>query len=303
MLKKVLIANRGAIAVRVIRTLKSMGIASVAIYSKEDRDSLHVSAADEAFCLGSGTARETYLDQNKIFEATKLLNVDTIHPGYGFLSENPEFVNRCEENNIVFLGPTAEQIEVFGLKHTARDLAEKNKVPLLKGTGLLSDIDEAIEKAEIIAYPVILKSTAGGGGIGMQICFSQKELKDCYESVKRLGENNFSNAGVFLEKYIQHARHIEVQVFGDGEGNVVALGERDCSTQRRNQKVIEETPAPNLPEEVRRALQQTAIDLTASVNKRSAVTVEFIVDQETNAVFFIAVHSRLQVAHGVPDEV
>lgn len=303
MLKKVLIANRGAIAVRIIRTLKQMGIASVSIYSEEDRDSLHVSYADESISLGAGPARDTYLDQDKIFVIANDLKVEAIHPGYGFLSENAEFVNRCEKENIIFLGPTSAQIDIFGLKHTARDLAAKSQVPLLSGTDLLNDISEARSAAKDIGYPVILKSTAGGGGIGMQICYADDDLQNSFESVKRLGENNFSNAGVFLEKYIEHARHIEVQIFGDGNGDVITLGERDCSTQRRNQKVIEEAPAPNLTDDVRQQLQQTAKQLASSVDYRSAGTVEFILDQATQAFYFLEVNTRLQVEHGVTEEV
>ncbi|MCB1615316.1 MAG: ATP-grasp domain-containing protein, partial [Pseudomonadales bacterium] len=303
MIKKVLIANRGAIAFRIIRTLKKAGIQSVAVYSEEDRESLHVAHADEAFSLGAGAARNTYLDIEKIFAVVKTAGVHAIHPGYGFLSENPDFVERCETEGVIFLGPTADQMRVFGLKHTARDLAEKAGVPLLPGTGLLTDLNQALDEAEKIVYPVMLKSTAGGGGIGMQICQTREALSTCFESVKRMGENNFSNAGVFLEKYIERARHIEVQIFGDGLGGVVALGERDCSSQRRNQKVIEEAPAPNLSDETRRALHQTARQLVASVDYRSAGTVEFILDQQTGEFYFLEVNTRLRVEHGVTEEV
>ncbi|MGR5161291.1 urea carboxylase [Vibrio owensii] len=303
MFSKVLIANRGAIACRVIRTLKQLNIGSVAVYSEADAQSLHVVDADQAFSLGKGGASETYLDQEKIISIAKLTGAEAIHPGYGFLSENPEFVERCEQEGLVFLGPTAEQMRAFGLKHSARRIATQAKVPLLPGTELLSDKQQALFAAEKIGYPVMLKSTAGGGGIGMQCCFSSHELTEAFDSVKRLSANNFSNDGVFVEKFIQQARHIEVQIFGDGRGHVVALGERDCSAQRRNQKVIEETPAPNLSESTRIELQNTAIRLASKVNYRNAGTVEFVLDQQTQAFYFLEVNTRLQVEHGVTEEV
>lgn len=303
MFSKVLIANRGAIACRVIRTLKQLNIGSVAIYSEADAQSLHVVDADQAFSLGKGGASETYLDQEKIISIAKLAGAEAIHPGYGFLSENPEFVERCEQEGLVFLGPTAEQMRAFGLKHSARRIATQAKVPLLPGTELLSDKQQALIAAEKIGYPVMLKSTAGGGGIGMQCCFSSDELTEAFDSVKRLSANNFSNDGVFVEKFIQQARHIEVQIFGDGRGHVVALGERDCSAQRRNQKVIEETPAPNLSESTRTELQNTAIRLASKVSYRNAGTVEFVLDQQTQAFYFLEVNTRLQVEHGVTEEV
>lgn len=303
MFSKVLIANRGAIACRVIRTLKRLNIGSVAVYSEADAQSLHVVDADQAFSLGKGGASETYLDQEKIISIAKLAGAEAIHPGYGFLSENPEFVERCEQEGLVFLGPTAEQMRAFGLKHSARRIATQAKVPLLPGTELLSDKQQALFAAEKIGYPVMLKSTAGGGGIGMQCCFSSDELTEAFDSVKRLSANNFSNDGVFVEKFIQQARHIEVQIFGDGRGHVVALGERDCSAQRRNQKVIEETPAPNLSESTRIELQNTAIRLASKVNYRNAGTVEFVLDQQTQAFYFLEVNTRLQVEHGVTEEV
>ena len=303
MFSKVLIANRGAIACRVIRTLKQLNIGSVAVYSEADAQSLHVVDADQAFSLGKGGASETYLDQEKIISIAKQAGAEAIHPGYGFLSENPEFVERCEQEGLVFLGPTAEQMRAFGLKHSARRIATQAKVPLLPGTELLSDKQQALIAAEKIGYPVMLKSTAGGGGIGMQCCFSSDELTEAFDSVKRLSANNFSNDGVFVEKFIQQARHIEVQIFGDGRGHVVALGERDCSAQRRNQKVIEETPAPNLSESTRIELQNTAIRLASKVNYRNAGTVEFVLDQQTQAFYFLEVNTRLQVEHGVTEEV
>lgn len=303
MFNKVLIANRGAIATRIIRTLKELDVTSVAIYADADTESRHVALADQALYLGDGNAAQTYLNQDKLFGLMAEHGIDAVHPGYGFLSENPEFVERCETNGIAFIGPTAQQMRDFGLKHTARALAEDNDVPLLPGTGLLEDPAAALQAAEKIGYPVMLKSTAGGGGIGMQICHDAAGLEKAWDSVRRLSANNFSNDGVFLEKYIERARHIEVQVFGDGAGGALALGERDCSAQRRHQKVLEETPAPNLPDEVRATLHDTARRLVAAVDYRNAGTVEFILDQDSNRFYFLEVNTRLQVEHGVTEQV
>jgi len=228
--------------VRIIRTLKKMKIQSVAVYADSDMDSLHVHHADEAYCLGGGAATQTYLDIDKIIDIAKKTGAEAIHPGYGFLSENAQFIHRLDAEGLVFIGPTAQQVEVFGLKHKARELAEQADVPLTPGTSLLKDVDGAIQEAETMGYPVMLKSTAGGGGIGMQLCHSSEELLASFATVKRLGESNFSDDGVFLEKFVDQARHIEVQVFGDGQGHAIAIGERDCSSQRRNQKVVEECP-------------------------------------------------------------
>lgn len=303
MFNKVLIANRGAIACRIIRTLKQLGIQSVAVYSEADHDALHVSLADEAICIGAAPAKESYLKADTILEVAKQVGAQGIHPGYGFLSENAAFSEECEAAGIQFIGPTAEQMRLFGLKHTARELALKSNVPLLPGSSLLSGLEEAKLEAARIGYPVMLKSTAGGGGIGMRLVWNEAELNDAYTSVSHLAQNNFKDAGLYLEKYVQNARHIEVQVFGDGKGRVLALGERDCSVQRRNQKVIEETPAPHISEEQRNSLQQTAIRLMESVNYRSAGTVEFVMDAYSNEFYFLEVNTRLQVEHGVTEEV
>lgn len=303
MFNKVLIANRGAIATRIIRTLKKMNIRSVAIYADSDANSLHVRLADEAWPLGEGAAAQTYLNREKILAIAQQIGAQAIHPGYGFLSENASFVAECEAAGLVFIGPTAEQMLTFGLKHKARELAQAAGVPLCPGTDLLQDLDAALQAAATIGYPVMLKSTAGGGGIGMQLCNTDTELIVAFDSVKRLGKNNFADDGVFLEKFIAAARHIEVQVFGDGKGMAVAIGERDCSSQRRNQKVVEECPAPHLPESQRQAMQQTAEQLLASVNYRNAGTVEFIYDAKENTFYFLEVNTRLQVEHGVTEEV
>lgn len=303
MFKKVLIANRGAIAVRIERTLKKMGIKSVAVYSKADRDSLHVENADEAVFIGDGSAKETYLDVNKIIEAALKTGAEAIHPGYGFLSENTDFAAECEKNHIKFIGPDSNQIKLFGLKHSARELAQRAGVPLLSGTGLLKGIDEAVESAEKIGYPVMIKSTAGGGGIGIRICENKDELVAGYDNVCHLAESNFNDSGVFLEKYIRKARHVEVQIFGNEYGETAVLGERDCSVQRRNQKVVEESPAPNLSEEVRQQMYTAARSLAKTSGYRNAGTVEFLYDESDEKFYFLEVNTRLQVEHGITEEV
>ncbi|UAW98993.1 urea carboxylase [Halopseudomonas nanhaiensis] len=303
MFDKLLIANRGAIACRILRTLKQLDVQGVAVYSEADAASLHIQQADEAHSLGEGPASSTYLDVEKILRVARETGARAIHPGYGFLSENAAFAEACEAAGIAFVGPTPEQLRVFGLKHTARALARQHGVPMLEGTELLENVQAALEAAGQVGYPVMLKSTAGGGGIGMRVCRSDSELSDAFEAVRRLGQNNFSDAGVFIEKYIQRARHLEVQIFGDGCGEVVALGVRDCSVQRRNQKVLEETPAPNLPDGMADALCAAAIQLGKAVSYRSAGTVEFVYDSEADRFYFLEVNTRLQVEHGVTEQV
>ena len=299
----VLIANRGAIATRIIRTLRTMGLRSVAVYSEADADSLHVSLADSAVCIGPPPATESYLDSAAIIAAAKETGAGYIHPGYGFLAENAEFAEACEAAGIVFIGPRPEHIRTFGLKHSARALAEEQGVPLAPGTGLLTGEDEAARAAADIGYPVILKATAGGGGIGMRICADEAELRDGFAGVVRQGASSFGDAGVFLERYIARARHIEVQIFGDGKGHVMPLGERDCSLQRRNQKVVEEAPAPCLSDALRRDLILAAVNLAQAAEYRSAGTVEFLFDAERQEFFFLEMNTRLQVEHGVTEEV
>ncbi len=301
MFTKVLIANRGAIATRIERTLARMGVKSVAVYSEADKDSLHVENADEAVYLGDGPAADTYLDIEKVLAAARETGAQAVHPGYGFLSENVEFARACAAAGIAFIGPTPEQIECFGLKHVARELAEKAGVPLLSGSGLIASAEEAVETAHGIGYPVMLKSSAGGGGIGMRICHDDDELRSTFASVKHLAAANFGDSSVFLEKYIEHARHVEVQIFGTAD-DVVALAERDCSVQRRNQKVVEETPAPNLPPEVRSKMLAAAEAMARSVGYRNAGTVEFLYDEQAEQFFFLEVNTRLQVEHGITEE-
>ncbi|EQM77107.1 urea carboxylase [Stutzerimonas stutzeri] len=303
MFDKLLIANRGAIACRILRTLKWLDCKGVAVYSEADAASLHIQQADEAYSLGDGAAPSTYLAVEKILDIAQESGAKAIHPGYGFLSENAAFAEACEAAGIAFVGPTPKQLRVFGLKHTARALAKQHGVPMLEGTELLENLDAALTAGGKVGYPVMLKSTAGGGGIGMRVCRSAEELSNAFEAVKRLGQNNFSDSGVFIEKYIERARHLEVQVFGDGVGDVIALGVRDCSVQRRNQKVLEETPAPNLPAGMAEALCEAAVKLAKAVSYRSAGTVEFVYDSEAERFYFLEVNTRLQVEHGVTEQV
>ena len=303
MFDKLLIANRGAIACRILRTLRALQVPGVAVYAEADAASLHVCQADAAVSLGDGPAAQTYLAVDKILAAARATGATAIHPGYGFLSENAAFAEACEAAGIAFVGPTPEQLRVFGLKHTARALAREQGLPMLEGTGLLDDLDAALAAAARVGYPVMLKSTAGGGGIGMRVCRSDAELGVAFDAVRRLGQNNFSDAGVFIEQYIERARHLEVQVFGDGHGAVLALGVRDCSVQRRNQKVLEETPAPNLPDGMAEALCDAAVRLARAVRYRSAGTVEFVYDDAAGRFYFLEVNTRLQVEHGVTEQV
>ncbi len=300
-IKRILIANRGAIASRVIRTLRSLGIESVAVFAEADRASLHVVEADHAVSLGDGGASETYLDGPGLLAVARDLEVDAIHPGYGFLSENATFAAAVESAGIRFLGPTPAQIEAFGLKHEARRLAEEADVPLLTGSELLENLDQALATADTIGWPVMLKSSAGGGGIGMRACLGPDALRAAYEAVASQAATNFGDARLFLERFVESARHVEVQVFGDGEGRVVILGDRDCSMQRRNQKVIEEAPAPSLPPSVREAMHAAARRLMERIAYRSAGTVEFLYDRERQDFHFLEVNARLQVEHGVTE--
>jgi urea carboxylase len=303
MFGKVLVANRGEIAVRVLRTLKRLGVSSVAVYSDADRHAQHVLDADEAVRLGPEPATESYLRQDSILAAARATGAEAIHPGYGFLSENSEFATACAAAGIVFVGPTPVQMRDFGLKHLARALAARHDVPLLPGSGLLATLADAEREAARIGYPLMLKSTAGGGGIGMSLIREAADLPAALLGVERLAAKNFSRGGVFLEKYIERARHIEVQIFGDGRGRVIALGERDCSVQRRNQKIIEETPAPHLSDAVRQRMFAAAIRLGEAVAYQSAGTVEFVFDKATQEFYFLEVNTRLQVEHGVTEEV
>jgi urea carboxylase len=303
MFNKVLIANRGEIAVRVIKTLQKMGIASVTVYSDADRFSKPVLMADEAVRLGPAPASESYLNVDAVITACRQTGAQAVHPGYGFLSENIGFAERLKAEGITFIGPTPDNISAFGLKHTARELAQASGVPLLPGSGLLDSREEALSAAEQIGYPVMLKSTAGGGGIGMQLCDNAEALAAAFDTVQRTAKSSFGDARVYLERFVSKARHVEVQIFGDGKGKVIALGERDCSLQRRNQKVIEETPAPGLSDAVRQRLHAAAVSLGQQVAYASAGTVEFIYDPAREEFYFLEVNTRLQVEHPVTEAV
>ena len=303
MFRKILIANRGAIACRILRTLRTMGIASVAVYSEADGESRHVLDADEAVLLGPPAPNQSYLAMDRILDAAERTGAEAIHPGYGFLSENVEFARECSRRGIVFIGPRIEQIEAFALKHTARTIAQQCGVPLLPGTGVLSNAGEALSHAEMLGYPVILKSSAGGGGIGMRVCRDAEQLMDAFESVVRLSQNSFRDGSVYLEKFVEKAKHVEAQIFGDGCGEVIALGLRDCSAQRRHQKVLEETPVPGLSEATEKAIRTSAVLLGKAVHYASAGTVEFLYDAETREYYFLEVNTRLQVEHGITEQV
>ena len=301
MFDRVLIANRGAIAVRIARTLRRMGVHSIGVYAESDRDSLHLSAVDEACPLGDGGAPDTYMNEARLFEIIDRTGAQALHPGYGFLSENAGFAERLAERGVVFVGPRPEHIRRFGLKHEARAIASSAGVHLLPGSGLLPNVEDAVLAAERIGYPVMLKSTAGGGGIGMRRADGPAELDKAFDRIRRLAATNFGDDDLYLEKLIAAPRHVEVQAFGDGRGDVLIIGDRDCTLQRRHQKVIEECPAPNLPPAVREALHGQARELLASVGYRMAGTVEFLYDAAARRFYFLEVNTRLQVEHGVTE--
>lgn len=298
-----LVANRGEIACRIIESAKKLGLRTVAVFSEADRGAKHVRLADEAVLLGPAPAKESYLRVDALLEAAKSTGAGAIHPGYGFLSEDAAFAEAVEAAGLVFVGPTPEQLRIFGTKHTARDAARAAGVPMIAGSGLLEDADAAVAASQAIGFPLMLKATGGGGGIGMTVCRSEAELADSFPRVARLAGASFGTAGVFAERYVENARHIEVQVFGDGGGRVVSLGDRDCSLQRRHQKVLEEAPAPDLPDALRVELHRTSRALCASLNYRSAGTVEFVYDPARQEASFLEVNARLQVEHPVTEAV
>ncbi|TPX18510.1 uncharacterized protein E0L32_011623 [Thyridium curvatum] len=306
---KVLIANRGEIAVRIIRTLRKLGLHSVAIYSDADSTALHVRQADTALSLGPGSVAETYLDSAKILRLAASVSADAVIPGYGFLAENADFATAVEAAGMTWIGPTPDQMRRLGLKHVARTIAAGAGVPVVPGSGgdgdseLLAGLGEALAAAERVGYPVMLKSTAGGGGIGLERCDGPEALARVFDKVQRLAAANFGDGGVFVERFVSRARHVEVQIVGDGAGRVWAAGERDCSLQRRHQKVLEESPAPGLPEAVREGMRKAAMDLAAAVQYRNVGTVEFIYDVEAQAFYFLEVNTRLQVEHTVTESV
>lgn len=303
MFKKILIANRGEIALRVIRTCREMGIHTVAVYSTADKDSLHVRFADEAVCIGPAPGKLSYLNIPNIIAAAEITNADAIHPGYGFLSENEEFSKVCQDYNIKFIGPTPEMIASMGDKASAKATMKKAGVPTIPGSeGLLTSMKEGIKLANKIKYPVILKATAGGGGKGMRIVRDDEEFEKAWNDAKMEAANAFGNDGLYLEKFIEEPRHIEIQVVGDKFGKVCHLSERDCSIQRRHQKLVEESPSPFMTEELRKRMGEAAIKGASSINYEGAGTIEFLVDKDRN-FYFMEMNTRIQVEHPVTEEV
>ena len=299
--QKVLIANRGEIAVRIIRACRELGIQSVAVYSTADADSMHVQLADEAYCVGGPKSADSYLKIDQIIAAAEVGNVDAIHPGYGFLAENAHFNEVCRESGFEFVGPSPQAMEKLGDKNTARSMAIANEVPVVPGSdGLIESDKEAIETAKAIGFPVLIKATAGGGGKGMRVAQSEKELESALGQARNEAQAAFGNGGVYLERYVTSPRHVEVQVIADNHGNVCHLFERDCSVQRRHQKLIEEAPSPNLPPERRQAICEAAVRMIRGAEYSNAATVEFIVDKNDD-FFFIEVNARIQVEHPVTE--
>ncbi|GAB4266910.1 acetyl-CoA carboxylase biotin carboxylase subunit [Thermincola ferriacetica] len=301
MFKKVLIANRGEIAVRIIRACKEMDIRTVAVYSEADRDSLHVRLADEAFCIGPAPSGKSYLNKANIIAAAEVSGADAIHPGYGFLAENAEFAEICESCGIKFIGPSISALENMGAKAVARETMIKAGVPVVPGTeGVITDKEEAIRIAQEIGYPVIIKASAGGGGKGMRIAQSKNDLIKAIQTAQAEAEAAFGNAEVYIEKYVEEPRHIEFQILADNYGNTVYLGERDCSIQRRNQKLLEEAPSSALTPELRKKMGETAVRAAKAVNYSNAGTVEFLLDKDNN-FYFIEMNTRIQVEHPVTE--
>jgi len=301
--KKILIANRGEIALRVIRTCREMGIKTVAVYSTADRDSLHVKFADEAVCIGKPQSVDSYLNIAHIMAAVEITNADAVHPGYGFLAENSRFAQICNEHDIKFIGPTAEMINSMGDKITAKETMIKAGVPVVPGgEGLLQSLDEARRIGEEMTYPVILKATAGGGGKGMRIVWEESEMERAYNTAKAEAAAAFKNDGIYMEKFVEEPRHIEIQVAGDQYGNVCHLSERDCSIQRRHQKLVEESPSPFMTEELRYKMGEAAKRAASAINYESVGTIEFLVDKNRN-FYFMEMNTRIQVEHCVTEEV
>lgn len=303
MFKKILIANRGEIALRVIRTCREMGIKTVAVYSTADKDSLHVKFADEAVCIGKPASADSYLNVAHIMAACEITNADAIHPGYGFLAENAKFAKICADHGIKFIGPTPDMINAMGDKVTAKATMIKAGVPVVPGVeGLLESVEHAKKSAEIIGYPIILKATAGGGGKGMRVVWKVEDIEKSFENAKLEAAASFKNDGIYMEKFVEEPRHIEIQIAGDQYGNVCHLSERDCSIQRRHQKLVEESPSPFMTPELREAMGQAAIKAAKAINYESVGTIEFLVDKHRN-FYFMEMNTRIQVEHCVTEEV
>ena len=301
MFKRVLVANRGEIAVRVIRALRGMGIPSVAVYSKEDQDSLHGRLAEERVCIGEGSSRNSYLNMDTLITVAKNTGCDAIHPGYGFLSENAQFAEKCRENDICFIGPSPEVIDGMGNKSQARAKMREAGVPVVPGSlNALYDVKEALEEAKAMGFPVMIKASSGGGGKGMRECYSEGDFENEFLTAQRESANAFSDDAMYLEKLILEPRHVEVQIMGDSFGNVIALGERDCSIQRNHQKLVEESPSPIVTADSRKAMMEAAVNAAKAVSYVGAGTIEFIVDQE-GKFYFMEMNTRIQVEHGVTE--
>jgi acetyl-CoA carboxylase, biotin carboxylase subunit len=302
MIKKVLIANRGEIAVRIIRACKELGIETVAVFSEADRDALHVQLADEAYCIGPTASKDSYLNFTNIMSVATLTGCDAIHPGYGFLAENAAFAELCRECNITFIGPSPEAITKMGIKDVARETMREAGVPIVPGSkGIIGSVDEAIALANEIGYPVIIKATAGGGGKGIRVARNEQELIKGINITQQEAATAFGNPGVYIEKYIEDFRHVEIQVLADSYGNVIHLGERDCSIQRRLQKLVEEAPSPALDEKTRQEMGQAAVQAARAVNYTGAGTVEFIYDHNEKKFYFMEMNTRIQVEHPVTE--
>jgi acetyl-CoA carboxylase biotin carboxylase subunit len=303
MFKKILIANRGEIALRIIRTCREMGIKTVAVYSTADKDSLHVKFADEAVCIGGPKGAESYLNIPHIMAACEITNADAVHPGYGFLAENAKFAQICADHGIKFIGPTPEMINKMGDKITAKETMIKAGVPVVPGgEGLLESVEEAKKLAKEIVYPVIIKATAGGGGKGMRVVWNETEIEKAFSDAKMEAAASFKNDGLYMEKFVEEPRHIEIQVAGDQFGNVCHLSERDCSIQRRHQKLVEESPSPFMTPDLRQRMGEAAIKAAAAINYESVGTIEFLVDKHRN-FYFMEMNTRIQVEHCVTEEV
>jgi acetyl-CoA carboxylase biotin carboxylase subunit len=303
MFKKILIANRGEIALRIIRTCKEMGIKTVAVYSTADKDSLHVKFAHEAVCIGKPQSVDSYLNMAHIMAAAEITNADAIHPGYGFLAENAKFAKICGDHGIKFIGPTPDMINAMGDKVTAKETMIKAGVPVVPGVeGLLQNIEHAKKSAEEIGYPVILKATAGGGGKGMRVVHKESEIEKAYENAKTEAAASFKNDGIYMEKFVEEPRHIEIQIAGDQYGNISHLSERDCSIQRRHQKLVEESPSPFMTDDLRNRMGEAAIKAAKAINYESVGTIEFLVDKHRN-FYFMEMNTRIQVEHCVTEEV
>ena len=304
MIKKLLIANRGEIAVRIIRACKELGIETVAVFSEADREALHVQMADEAFCIGPKLSKDSYLNITNIVSVAKMTGADAIHPGYGFLAENADFAELCEEVNVTFVGPTADAISKMGTKDVARETMQQAGVPIVPGSkGIIEDIEDAVSLARDIGYPVIIKATAGGGGKGIRVARTEEELINGIKITQQEAATAFGNPGVYIEKYIEDFRHVEIQVLADTHGNTIHLGERDCSIQRRLQKLLEETPSPALDEGIREQMGQAAVKAAEAVKYTGAGTVEFIYDYREQKFYFMEMNTRIQVEHPVTEMV